>query len=104
MIRVTITRNGELLDEIIFGDNGAHEGSTSGVYRDIVRDGTDAVLWQQVADVAQIVAARGNLLPLPKQTRAAKQISTTYIPPRGRGQTFRRLLARHCSGRRAIAP
>lgn len=83
MIRVTITRNGELLDEIIFGDNGAHEGSTSGVYRDIVRDGTDAVLWQQVADVAQIVAARGNLLHTPEtDARSEANFNNLYSASR----------------------
>lgn len=61
MISVTITRNGEQLDEIIFDDNVPYEGSTSGVYRDVVRNCRDAALWQTVAHIAQIVATRGNL-------------------------------------------
>ncbi len=79
MISVTITRNGELLDEIIFGDDVAHEGSTSGVYRDVVRDCTDAVLWQQVAHVAQIVAARGNLPHTPEtDARSEANFNSAY--------------------------
>lgn len=60
MISITIARDGEQLDEIIFDDKAGVE-SADGVYRDAVLDCPNGALWRQVAHVVQIVASHGHL-------------------------------------------
>lgn len=97
MISITIARDGEQLDEIIFDDKAGVE-STSGVYRDVVRDCANPALWRQVAHVAQIVASRGHLPRSPgiDVRREAEIARSCSVPDRGQiasspfGETLQR--------------
>lgn len=64
MITVTITEDGQFVDEIQFdGANVvAYEGALTLIHRDVMQERAGGGLWHLVAHAAGIVAERGNLL------------------------------------------
>ena len=64
MIRITITRNGELLDAITFdaADVKAHEGGKGVVHRNVMQGCAGDSLWHRAAHADRVVATRGNPL------------------------------------------
>jgi hypothetical protein len=64
MIKVTITEDGQFVDEIQFDAANvvAYEGALTVIHRDVMQERAGAGLWHLVAHAAGIVAERGNLL------------------------------------------
>ena len=64
MITVTITEDGQFLDEIEFDDADviACHGALTVIHRDVMQGCTGRGLWHRVEHVAGIVAERGRLL------------------------------------------
>lgn len=66
MIKVSITQDGEFLDEIEFDGSNlvARAGALAVIHRDVMDECADDSLWHRVAHAARIVAERGDLLDL----------------------------------------
>lgn len=64
MIKVTITEDGNFVDEIDFDAANviAHDGALAVIHRDVMQDCARDSLWHRVAHAVSIVAERSNLL------------------------------------------